>query len=597
MALTLIGFVFGPLLMMAITIFLFQDKGRRIFLAASGILFFMAALYPLLSPQAFLFLHIPQIVWKFLTLGTVGLLFLQAVRDKHAFLSLLSAVQMVILILSEILLSPDEPVVFLRLQMEERLLLLAGAFLVAVFLSVMACGNSAPNSGYLASRRCLAGIFIMMSAFSGLLCARSLTGLFLFAQWGYLGNHLINRAFCGSDKRQFIPVLQQLALTAWIAAAMFIYAGTGTMLAEELRGAGEISGLIAVLVFLLVFSLGLFIPEKRMLREILTWPVPVMGLWMLLFSMLVPFSVLLKFRLLFAEVGHNLASVAVSLGALMMAANAFYAGNAQKDQESITHMVLFVSGWGVIGVFTGLEGAFFSVSYILAAAVAFAFMYCYVFCFRPAEDSGVSETRVAAALAWLRSIISGLFVFMPFTLATLCLVYIRLMSGYGVAMLFTTAGLVILAAGVLRRLLLPRAATENHAPAGIYGVILPLILAAVVAVNLLAAPIYRLLQSQPLAMGVWPAADLEELVGIGKNSPLNAGFVYMGISFAVLATGCFFTAAIRRSRGASEQTGVFAPYSLISWLPSGLHIDMWIRAAWITAATLLVGVALSCLMA
>lgn len=592
MTLTLIGLLFGPLLIMTITMFFLQDKGRRYILTASGIIFFLTALYLLILPHGQALFHIPQILWKFLTLGTVGFLFFKAIRDKRYLLSTLSALQMVILILSEILLSPDEPAEFLWLQMDGKLLFITGAFLVSMILPIF-CFNHKESDNRV-SRECLVGIFFMMAAFTGILCARSLTGFFLFAQWGYLGSSYMNRAFGEPQKERLIPLFQQLSLTVWIGASVLVYAQRGTMLVEELIDAGGISGLFVALVFLFIFSMGVLIPEKRMLREVLSWPSPIMGLWMLLFSLLSSFSVLLKFRVLMGYNGHNLAAVAVSLGSLLMVANAFYAGEAKSDREALTHMVLFVSGWGIVSVFTGIEGAFFSVGYILAAAIAIAFLYCCDYCLQSGQSSG-------GVLSVYRVIVSGLFLFAPFHLAMISHVYIRLMQGYGLAMLFVTTGLVMMVSDILRRLL-PllhiRKTSENHTLTSVPRVILPIMLIAVIATNLLGGPIYRLLQNQQLAADIWFDPGFDAFTGLENILPmsgLNDGILYMGLSLAVLTISCIFIAAARRRRGTVERTGEANLYSLTTWLPSGIRIGPWIRAAWITAATLLVGVALSCL--
>lgn len=599
MTLTLIGLLFGPLLIMTITMFFLQDKGRRYILTASGIIFFLTALYLLILPHGQALFHIPQILWKFLTLGTVGFLFFKAIRDRRYLLSTLSALQLVILILSEILLSPDEPAEFLWLQMDGKLLFITGAFLVSMILPIFCFNHKASDNR--ASRECLVGIFFMMAAFTGILSARSLTGLFLFAQWGYLGSSYMNRAFGEPQKERLIPLLQQLSLTVWIGASVLVYAGKGTMLVEEMMSTGGVSGLFVALVFLFIFSMGLLIPEKHMLREVLSWPSSLMGLWMLLFSLLSPFSVLFKFRMLFLYNVHNLAAAAVSLGALLMVANAFYAGNAKSDQEGLTHMVLFVSGWGIVSLFTGLEGAFFSVGYILAAAIAIAFLYCSNCCLQSGQPSGDTELSNTGILSVLKAIVLGLFLFAPFNLAMLSHVYIRLMQRYGLAMLFVTVGLVVMAADILCRLL-PllhiRKTSENHTLTGVSRVILPILLIAVIAVNLLGGPIYRLLQSQLLAEDIWFDPSFDAFTGLENILPmsgLNDGILYMGLSLAVLVTGCIFVAAARRRRGIDERTEERTLYSLTTWLPSGIRISPWIRAAWITAATLLVGVALSCL--
>jgi hypothetical protein len=606
MALTVIGVVFGPLLVLFAALFLFQDKGRRVCAIASGLLFLLAALYQLLQPVEPLWLHIPQILWKLLTLATAAFLFLLAIRDKHYSLSILAFIQILALTLTEILVSPDEPAVFLQPGAEEKLLFLAGAFIFAVMLPValMRPEFQQPKKGR-HTKSGYMGIFLWMAAFAGILCARSMTGLYLFAQWGYLGSLFMRKAFGEPKKGQLLPVLQQSAMTLWIVASVFIYLDRGTIAMADLAEGGFTTGLLSVVALLFVLTMGVLIPEQRISGNRFLWPSSIMGLSMILFSLLVPFSVLLKFRSIFLNLDHNLAAPAVFLGALLMAANAYYAGEARRTEELLSHLTLFVSGWGVISAYTGMEGVFFSVGYILAAAIAVAFLYICISVQKDGEQQGEAGLRCypAGALARFMAIIPLLFLLPPFSCALPGFAIMPMMSEYGLAILVAAAGLVLMTA-VLVRWVLPMLRAEKasngekHVSKGIYRFILPGFFIVTIVVNLLSEPIYRYLQSQPLPMGAWRAAYLEnytELSGMVHLFGLNPGSAFLGLSLILLMMLYLVTGKGFQGKGHINAEGSVTPYSLTSWLPAGFNIPLCIRAAWITSATLLVGVALSCL--
>ena len=541
-----------------------------------------------------------------MALVTTAVLLLLAIRDKHYGLVVLLAIQNLALILTEILLSPDEPEVFLQFEAEGSLMLVAGAFIFAIMLPVMLSHPSfqqlqqgrRAKAGY-------AGIFLWMAAFAGILCARSVTGVFLFAQWGYLGNLLFRKAFGETEKRQLVPLLQQSVLTLCIAGSGLSYLNKGAPAISELAESRATDGLISVFILLFVFVIGSLVPEKSMTTNSNLRPASVAGLSMIIFSLLVPFSVLLKFRPLFLNLDHKVAAPAVFLGALLMAANAYYAGTARTDDEFVSHLVLFVSGWGLLSIFTGTEGVFFTVGYMIAAALALSFLVVCNLAQSAIHQPDGAEPSCHPALSSFKAIVPLLFLLPPFSCALPGLVVIPMLKEYGLAALFAIAGMALLAT-VLVRWALPlmqarkTLAGERKPLPGIFRYIVPIFSIIAAAANLLSGPIYRFLQYRLAASGVQPAADFGAYAALPETiypQGLNSGNIFPMISAALLIVLYIVSGIGSRDESHGKMESAVTPYSLTAWLPAGIRIPLWIRAAWITAATLLVGVALSCLKA
>ena len=595
--------VFGPLLIMIAMVLISPGKGHRVLGIVFGILFFLVSLYPLVQPTEYYWVSIPQIFWKLLTLATAAVLFLLASRDKRYGLSVLVFVQILALILTEILISPDEPATFLQLEAEGRLLLPAGALIAAIMVPLIIKhplfkrSNRQTKAGY-------AGIFFWMAAFAGMLCVRSITGLYLFAQWGCLGNLLLGKAFGEPKKKSFVPVLQQGVLSLWMVASILIHLNKGTLI-SDLTGDSVTAGLLSVLVLIFVLTMGNLIPEKWMTQRSFLWPVPMMGLSMLLFSLLVPFSVLLKFRPLLLHLDHKLAAPAVFIGALLMAANAYVAGLARKDEQLVSHLVLFVSGWGIISAYTSLEGAFFSTGYMVAAALTLAFFYTCIWAEKAEEAQAEVQlpNRPEVSFVRYKAIAALLFLLPPFTCACVGFIILPVMSGFGVGMLVAAAALVFMTVVIVRWVLdLFReqriSVRSNQAKSRVIKFILPAFLAFAAIINLLSGTVYRYLHNQQLAAGALPAeqvTEYTELTGFAHLFGLNSGILFLGFSLIVLVALVIVTAISNRKESYDHHKGTVVHYSLTSWLPAGIRIHLWIRAAWITAVTLLVGVALSCL--
>lgn len=602
MAFPIIGVVFIPLLMLLASVFLLQNKRRRALVIITGILFLITALYQLLLPLELFWLSVAQVTWKLLTLVTASFLFLFAIRDRQYILSTLSFIQILALILTEILISPNEPAAYLQFDAPGKLLLLTGAFLLAVMLPAVLLlpkFQSTLKAG--PSKSFCAGLFLWMAAFAGMLCARSVTGLYLFAQWAFLGNLFLRRAFGEPKNPGVFPILQQAVLTLWIGASGFLYLERGTLEIPELTAGAPTDGLLLAFVILFVFMTGVLVPEKRLTGNTSKRPVSAVGLFLMLFSLLVPFAVLLKFRPLLQGLDQRLTAPAVFLGALVMAANAYHAGAARSYQDFLSHSVLFVSGWGVLSAFTRLEGVFFSVGYIMAATLALAFLFAYM----PENDCEKQLDNAPLAPAMRNGIVlvSLLFLLPPFCGALPGLAVMPMLKDYGFSMLFAGMGLVMMSAAVFRRILpllgMQRSpGGETKPKRGGVGYLRLVLLIGAIVVSLLSEPIYRHLQSQGTAAGLPHAADFAvfaDLAWFVRPLGLSAGSVFLGLSLILLVVLYFVSGTGRKEQVQERPAGAIAPYTLTSWLPAGIRFHLWIRAAWITAATLLVGVALSCL--
>jgi hypothetical protein len=613
MPVTVVGFVLGPLLLLFVAVFVLRGKGRQGLLIGFAVLFFLTALYQLIVPMDAIRVYIPQVLWKLITLATVAVLFVTTMRDKQFIVSSLIFVQSVTLILAETLLSPDEPTVFLQFQYEGELLLVSGAFaLMALLPGILSHlhRSSSLSKSPTRNRAFFTGIFLLMAAFAGILSARSITGLFLFGQWGVLADNYFQKAFDQNRQNaKFVLILQQSMLTIWIGASVYLNQTAGSLAMEDLSGFGSATGLVMILVLFMVLVMGRMIPEKVMARQYSSYPTSIKGLSVIMYSLLIPFSVLLKFRPLFINLDNKLAASAVFLGGILMAANAYYAGVSQHKEEILSHMVLFVSGWAFAAVFTGLEGIFFTFCYVIATAASLPFLFACVTVKDDLEEPDQSGKRkgMVKQLSLFKAFVLLMFLFAPFSSSLLKLVVVQLMAQYPLAMLLAVAGLVFMTTVVLRWLLdLLREGITQNPDARKLSVFLKcelmFLFVITVAVNLLSGTIYRYLQSQSLPMGVWPAADIEKyasLPGILHLNKFGTGVIFLVISIIIMGAVFIVYEIYGREKvqKTAEEVQPFKAYSLTAWLPSNNRIFFWIRAGWIATMMLLVGVALSCFKA
>ena len=79
---------------------------------------------------------VPSLFWKIISPVTVFFIFLLSLRDKQYIISVFTFIQAVILVCFEIFISPEEPDIFLYFDLREKLLLVSGAVIVILFVSV-----------------------------------------------------------------------------------------------------------------------------------------------------------------------------------------------------------------------------------------------------------------------------------------------------------------------------------------------------------------------------------------------------------------------------------------------------------------------------
>ena len=198
-----------------------------------------------------------------------------------------------------------------------------------------------------------------------------------------------------------------------------------------------------------------------------------------------------------------------------------------------------------------------------------------------------------------------LFLFAPFYSALQRLLFVRFLADNPVSMLLTVAALVLVSAVIFRWLSVllsagDKTSIEIDTYPVIFRVILPLFFVFTAAANLSLGSLYRYFGRQPIPMGSLPAENIEKysnLEGFLYMLKPGKGLIYTGGVIVILAA-CFY--AIYRFGKAEEYAGnsdsrVFYHYSLTAWIPAGANPGFIIRAAWISLAALITGVALSCL--
>lgn len=612
MELTVFGTVFGPLLLMLVALSILQGKGKKALMILSGILYCMAALFLLVGSSPVI--SVPQLLWKLLTLATVAVLFLISIRDKHYGLSVLFFVQAFTLVITEILISPGEPEIFLQVQHEEKLLFLTGAFILSISLPILLQHVSQYVETLERKKKrendCNIGILLMMASFAGLIASSSMTGLFLFGQWACLAGRFLRRAFRRQDikRRSPVPLLQQTVLTLWIIVTTFIQSNIGLPVMSELDGIKNTTGPMAVFVVLTVIVMGSSIPDKMIAKSYDGFPVSVTGLSMILFSLLTPFTVLLKFRPLLTSIDKNLIYPIVLLGGLVMAANGFYAGLSRDGGKILSHMVLFVAGWGIVSVFTGPDGIHFSIGYIVATAVSIAFLFSCIsagatISIREDDDTTVSRTGSGRMLRIFGVAALLLFIFVPFASSLLGVSFVMLMTEYALAMLPAAAGVVLMLCVIVRWVLIllqiPTDTEETgRKPQGIPILLLSAFFIAVVVVNLLPGPIYRYLQGFSSQTAAFSGADLSQFTGIAGITDVylsGSGGIYFGLSIIIPAVLLLILRRRVNDPQPVEKPPVVYPDSLFPWASSDKTMILLIRAAWVTTIIILLGVSLSCL--
>lgn len=610
MELTVFCVIFTPVLLSLITIFIPPGKGRRYFTGVSGALFFFAALFLFISPYSLQTFHVPPIIWKIITLSAAIAVLAHSVKAKRFGIASLVFIQMVTLILLEMTVSPSpaEPDPYLYFDHNGKLLFLAGAFIIAVlFPFIMINSNkSAEADGVrpdIGGKTCM-GLLLLMSSFGGLLSAGGMIGLYLFWQLGYLAKELLEK---NADRKPLAKVFHQVCLTVWLFLYSFVYMNSGI---PEIAGLsaeiGQASGLIAVLVFITVISAGRIIPEKTV-RESGLSSTPVMGLSSLIFSLIAPFAVLLKFRPLFSGLNPVIPSLIVFYGALLMVAGSYNAGLSRRTGDILACLVQFFLGWSLTNAFAGTERMLFASGTVAVVSATLAFLFASVTVLELTNGvRNIEQTHGLISdmpgMALMISAVLVLFLFPPFYSMLHSLLAARFLAESALSAIMAVLGTVVVSAVIIdwvSNLLsgggVPR--PEGHdCPSGIKNILYAFFI-LVIAANLPVAGIYNYLRLRSPSMDGMLPLELESYTGLnGTVNPLklDTGSVFLILSI-ILLTVLFIFAGIsyRRRSPACGTRKVPYSYSFTAWIPVNCRFELWIRAGWVSTLTIMLGVALS----
>ena len=613
-----LGVVFGPVVLLFISFLIPQGKASRIFIEISAVLFFLTAVFLFVYPASYMFnLYIPHIVWKLVTLLTAVFVFIRSILDKHYIISVLSFTQSIILAVFEIINSPEEAVPFVTFDYNGKVLLLAGSCIIAFFIPItliyLKKYFSQKKAAKKQERQIEAGILLLMAAFAGLVAANSFTGLFLFWQWMYIAVGLFLRTFQNSERKPAagMHIVQQAVLTVWMASIPFIYQKAGSVQINGLdAGFGESRVLIAVMVFASAIVCGCLVPDKSIWNKLFSMPAPVSGITALIMSVISPFAVLLKFVFLLTGVNNVILTLVIIFGSLVMVGGAYYSCVARKAAQILQGILMSVAGWGISTVFISRESMFFTVGYTAASAITVTFLFACITILEYIKGTQDVEKmynlrREMPEMTFFMSAAMLLFLFAPFYSALQRLLFVRFLADNPVSMLLTVAALVLVSAVIFRWLSVllsagDKTSIEIDTYPVIFRVILPLFFVFTAAANLSLGSLYRYFGRQPIPMGSLPAENIEKysnLEGFLYMLKPGKGLIYTGGVIVILAA-CFY--AIYRFGKAEEYAGnsdsrVFYHYSLTAWIPAGANPGFIIRAAWISLAALITGVALSCL--
>lgn len=348
-----------PLLLFFISMFS-GGKGTRLIVAVSGIFFLICTLVMFIIPNL-INVAIPVLLWRILLLLTVFFIFLRSIRDKHYIISVLTFIQAIILVLFEIIFSPGEPERFLYINYKERLLLLLGAVVIISFIPFIFYYLKKYSDNPLDKLKQFSmGFVLLLSSFAGLISAKSMTGLFLFWQLQYISGYLLLKIFGYAEEKKTFPkiisYIQQAALVLFLSVTVVAYEITGSLAMEDfILGFGKISELMAFIIFMSAIIMGLLIPENYIPWFDSSRAVPIAGLYLIIFSLIVPYGVLLKFHPLFQELFNGAISLMVLYGSLLVFAGAYFALLYYKNRHSILSMIMCISGLAVATVFKGLQ--------------------------------------------------------------------------------------------------------------------------------------------------------------------------------------------------------------------------------------------------
>lgn len=359
MDLMVLSLVLVPLILLFI-VMLSKGKGSQFIIIGSGSIFLICALVMCISPNT-TSLSIPALVWKIISLLTVALIFLRSIRDKQYLISIFTFVQALILTSFEIFISPMEPERFLHFDFKDRLLLVSGAVIVLLFTPfIIYCLKKYSNNSSGEFKQFSMGFALLLSSFAGLVSSKSMTGLFLFWQWQYISGCLFLKAFGNEEGKnafpRIIPLIQQAALTLFLLVSVFAYRLTGSLAMQDFTyGFGKISEFTALIIFTSAILMGLLIPENYIPWFDSSRAAPIAGLYLIIFSLIVPYGVLLKFRPFFHVLSNGVISLMIVYGSLLVFSGAYFALLYYKNRHSILSIIMCISGLAVATVFNEMQ--------------------------------------------------------------------------------------------------------------------------------------------------------------------------------------------------------------------------------------------------
>lgn len=604
-----IGIVLVPLFMSFFALLLKQNRGARIFIQIFAFLFFLSALYIFLYPMDFSVIPIPSVIWKLLTLIITAAFLIRSLLDRHYEVSVFLFIQSAVLIITEITVSLNEPSPFLHFNHSEKFILVTGAFITAAFVPFMIRHTDTNTMNAMQKKQAAAGVFMLISAFVGLVAAESLMGLFLFWQLCFGANTLFIKASGKFEDMKYrrISLVRQIALTVWLCVNGAVFFSAGYAKISDINmAAGNAAGLFCTLTLITAIILGHLVPGRNMPEAFSDKPVPYAGLSAIILSLLSQAAVLQKLEPLFANLGHNLLSLIILLGAFLMATAAYYALTAQRMAEIPACMVLYTFGWGLAAGFTGKEGLYFTTGYTAVSALTAALLFCLVIAERFAKSGTNTKQIKLIEQTPLISVfmMTGMasFLFVPIYTGLNRVLFIGLLAGYPVSLLVVIASFAVFTTAVFKWVIGVmttgiKEENENAAiPVSFIIIILVLFLASLGA-NLLSGSIYKyfLLGDS----GYLPAKNMEEYAQLDGGFYLfksGTGFIYLVLTIAIL-TVLFVVFNMAKSRTKTEATkGAPNRYTPSVLLPGTINFGNLFRVGFVLIVLLIAGVSLSCLI-
>ncbi|NLX76634.1 MAG: hypothetical protein GXZ01_04570 [Clostridiaceae bacterium] len=359
MDLLMLSLVLVPLVLFFVAMLL-EGKGAMLIITGTGCFFAVCSFVMSINESSAVF-PVPSLFWKIISPVTVFFIFLLSLRDKQYIISVFTFIQAVILVCFEIFISPEEPDIFLYSDLREKLLLVSGAVIVISFVPfIIYCLKKYSRNSSVVLKRFGMGFALLLSSFAGLISAKSMTGLFLFWQWQYLSGLLFLKAFEKDETKRYfpraIPCIQQAALTLFLIVSIIAYRATGSLAMQDFaQGFGKVSEIAALVIIMSVVSMGLLIPENYVPWFDYSKAVPIAGLYLIIFSLIVPYGVLLKFRPFFHVLYRGIITLMIFYGSLLVFSGACFALLHYRNRHSILSMIMSISGLAVATVFNDVH--------------------------------------------------------------------------------------------------------------------------------------------------------------------------------------------------------------------------------------------------